>query len=79
MNFQDGDIALAWEDILGSEKYHLMLVDIQDNYPNKKSLTVSYKDIDSYSTDLGLFILESPDKAIEVGEQTIRNMLPATW
>ena len=79
MNFQDGDILLAWDDILGSSKYHLMLVDIQDNYPGKKSMMVSYSDIDAYSTDLAQYILEYPDKALELGKQSIRNMLPATW
>jgi len=79
MNFMDGDIQLAWEEILGDTKYHLMLVDIQDNYPSKKSLVVSYTDIDYYNTELGLFILQYPDKALDLGKQVIRGMLPATW
>ncbi len=79
MNFADGDIQLAWDEILGSNKYHLMLVDIQDNYPDKKSLFVEYNDIDLYNTELALYILEFPDKALDIGKQVIRGMLPATW
>ncbi|MBP5685089.1 MAG: minichromosome maintenance protein MCM, partial [Candidatus Methanomethylophilaceae archaeon] len=79
MNFQDGDISLAWEEILGSSKYHLLLVEIQNSYPNKKSLFVDYHDIDVYSTDLASYILEFPDKSLEIGKRVIKEMLPATW
>ena len=79
MNFQDEDITLAWEEILGSDKYHLMLVDIQDNYPDKKSMFVDYHDIESYNMDLASYILEFPDKALDLGVKTIRNLLPSSW
>lgn len=79
MNFQDGDITLAWEEILSKDDYHLKLVDIQDNYPDKKSLFVSYNDIDMYNTELASFILANPDKALYLGKKVIREMLPATW
>ena len=79
MNFQDGDISLAWEEILGTSKYHLLLVEIQNSYPNKKSLFVDYHDIDVYSTDLASYILEFPDKSLEIGKRVIKEMLPATW
>ena len=79
MNYQDGDISLAWEEILGMSKYHLMLVDIQDNYPEKKSLTVSFDDIDGYSIDFAQFVLARPDKVLEIGRNVIKSLLPATW
>ena len=79
MNYQDGDISLAWEEILGISKYHLMLVDIQNNYPDKKSLVVSFDDIDGYSIDFAQFVLACPDKVLEIGRNVIKSLLPATW
>ena len=79
MTFQDEDITLAWEDIFSMDKYHLMLVDIQDNYPEKKSLTVSFNDIDFYSQDFATYLLEYPDRALDIGRRTLRGLLPATW
>lgn len=79
MTIQDEDIEMAWEDILNSDKYHLMLLDIQDNYPDKKSMFVDYCDIESHSMDLASFILESADKAISLGIKVIRSLLPDVW
>lgn len=79
MYFQDSDITLCWEEILGKDEYHLKLLEIQDNYPDKKSLFVSYPDIDVYNSDMASFILESPDKAIKLGESVIKTMLPVDW
>ena len=79
MNFQDGDIQLAWEDILGSDKYHLLLANIQDKYPDEKSLFVKYGDIEAYNMELASYILEYPDKALDIGRNTIKSLLPDTW
>ena len=79
MNYQDGDISLAWEEILGIDRYHLMLSNIQDKYPDEKSMMVSFEDIEGYNTEFASYVLEFPDKALNIGKQVIRNMLPPSW
>lgn len=80
MELQDEDIALAWEEILSDHKYHLMLLEIQGAYPQKKSLYVSHSDLDLYKgIDMGAFILKNPDRALAIGKRTLKSLMPATW
>src|SRR5574344_2115932 len=77
--FQDTDINAGWEEVLNSDKNRLEIAEIQDNYPDKKSLFISYSEIDSYNPDLALFILDNPDRCLTIGEKVLKGMMPATW
>lgn len=77
--FQDKDIAAAWEEILGKDKYRLMIADVAANYPDKKSIFVSYRDIEAMNIDFAMFVLENPDLCIRKGREAVRSALPPTW
>ena len=79
MNFRDEDITAGWEEILNNEKYHMRLVEILDNYPDKKSLYIEYQDVNDINPDLAVYVLDSPDRAISLGKKALKNNLPATW
>ena len=77
--FQDNEVMAGWEEIINRDDYHLKIVEIQDNYPKKKSLFVPYSDIDLYNPDLAMFILNHPDNSVKLGEKVLRGVLPASW
>lgn len=77
--FQEQDIKAGWEAILGDDRYRLVIADTAANYPEKKSVTVSYKDIEAYDIDFALNVLEYPDLFIAKGKETIKASLPPTW
>ncbi|MFA6710360.1 MAG: ATP-binding protein [Candidatus Methanomethylophilaceae archaeon] len=77
--FQDNEVMAGWEEIINRDDYHLKIVEIQDNYPKKKSLFVPYADIDLYNPDLAMFILAHPDNSVKLGEKVLRGVLPASW
>lgn len=77
--FQDAEIEAGWEEILDRKDYALRRKDIADNYPDKRSLTVSYNDIDTYNADLAMFILDHPDRCIAIGKKVLRNSMPPGW
>ncbi|MDR2846523.1 MAG: minichromosome maintenance protein MCM [Candidatus Methanoplasma sp.] len=79
VNFQDNEVLAGWEDILGKNKYRLMLAEIIASYPDKRSLNVDYEDIDAFNTDLAMFFLENPDRCLEKGRETIKAAMPPTW
>jgi len=79
VNFQDSEVTAGWEDILGKNKYRLMLADIAASYPEKRSLYVEYEDIDSYNTDLAMYFLDNPDLCIRKGKEVIKSVMPPTW
>jgi len=77
--FQDSEIEAGWEAIFDSKDYALKKKDIADNYPDKRSLFISYKDIDEYSTDMAMFVLEHPGKTIELGRKVLKERMPPDW
>lgn len=79
VNFQDNEILAGWEEIFSRDDYRIKIAEIQDNYREKKSVMVSYSDIDLYNPDLAMYILDNPDKSFELGEKALRGMLPASW
>ncbi len=79
INFQDNEVTEGWNEILGKDAYRLILAEIADNYPDVRSLVVPYNEIDLYNTDFAMFILENPDRALDLGEKAVKNALPPTW
>jgi replicative DNA helicase Mcm len=78
MNFKDEEVLAGWEDIL-SKRYQLEITKIADNYPEERSIFVSYKDIDEYNPDLAMFIMDRPDRCLALGRKAIRNLMPPSW
>ncbi|MCL2607329.1 MAG: ATP-binding protein [Methanomassiliicoccaceae archaeon] len=78
MDFKDEEVLAGWEDIL-AKGYRLKINDIADSYPDKKSIYVSYKDIDEYNPDLAMFIADRPDKCLAIGRKAIKNLMPPSW
>ncbi len=79
VNFQDSEVQAGWEDILGKDKYRLMFADVAASYPEKRSIYVSYDDIDAYNTDLAMYFLDHPDKCLAKGKEVVKASLPPTW
>ncbi|MDR1690581.1 MAG: ATPase, partial [Candidatus Methanoplasma sp.] len=79
VNFQDSEITAGWEDILSKDKYRLIIADIAASYPDKRSIYVSYEDIDAYNTDLAMYFLDNPDKCLAKGRDVVKASLPPTW
>jgi replicative DNA helicase Mcm len=79
VNFQEQDIVAGWEEILSKDKYRLIIAEIAANYPDKKSVLVSYKDIEAYNIDFAMHVLENPDFCLTKGKGVMKLMMPPTW
>ncbi len=79
VNYQDGDIQIAWEEILASEYYRIMISGIAAGYPDIRSLNIRYSDIDTYDTDFAMFVLNNPDRCVRIGRESVRSLMPPTW
>ena len=77
--FQDNEILEIWTDVFNVEEYPLRIVEIQANYPQDRSLVVSYHDIDQINPDFAMYLLEKPDRCLRLGKKAIKNQLPPTW
>ena len=77
--FQDNEILSIWNEIFSSEKYSLRIAEIEDNYPQDRSLVVPYPDINSANTDFAMYLFDKPDRCLRLGRKAIKNLLPPTW
>ena len=75
-NYQDEDIQAAWGDVFSRDKYRIMISCIADNYPQKKSVRVDYADINAVSVDFAMFLLDEPDRCIEIARKTVMSLVP---
>ena len=79
VSFQDSEITAAWEEIFSKDKYRLLFADIAASYPEKRSIYVSYEDIDTYNTDFAIYLLDNPDKCLGKGKDAAKASLPPSW
>ena len=78
--FQDDELKEAWASILGKEKYVLMLREIADSYPDKRSVFIDYDDIDMYSSQFAMYVMEAPDRCIAAASEYIKeSAMPPSW
>ena len=76
MTYEDNEIAKVWETLLSSDKYRVMIADISDNYPNKKSVNVDYDDVNMYDITFASYLLEEPDRCLEIAKKAVMDLVP---
>lgn len=74
--YHDEDILVMWEDILKNPKYEQQIMLIGDTYPDVRSITVDFSDVDYYDTDFGLYVLHNPDQCISLGKEYVMSRIP---
>ena len=55
-------------------KYYAELLRIAKEYPNRKSLSVDYLDLEKYDSEIADFLLSSPDDALKVLDAAIQDI-----
>ncbi|MBM4248734.1 MAG: minichromosome maintenance protein MCM [Euryarchaeota archaeon] len=68
-------LAKLWRDFI-QDYYRKEILEIANSFPEKRSLTVSYKDVELFDPELGAFLLDKPNSAIFAAETAIRDSLP---
>lgn len=76
VNFQDDDIKAVWSEIFSKDYYRMMISDIADNYPQKKSVLVNYSDINACNINFAMYVLDNPDKCLRVAKKTAMSLVP---
>ncbi len=76
MTYEDSEIAKVWSTILSTDKYRLMIADIADNYPTKKSVKVDYDDINIQDVSFAAYLLEAPDRCMEIAKKAVMDLVP---
>ena len=76
MTYEDNEIEKLWEMILSTDKYRIMIADIADNYPIKKSIYIDYSDINVQDITFSAYLLEEPDRCLKIAKKAAMNLVP---
>ncbi|MEW5759586.1 MAG: minichromosome maintenance protein MCM [Candidatus Thermoplasmatota archaeon] len=69
------DRVAKWERFF-RENYKPEILSLSSQYPEKRSLVVSYKEIDRYDTKLAMNLIDKPTDEFYFAEEAIKNILP---
>jgi replicative DNA helicase Mcm len=76
MTYEDSEIAKVWEAVLSTDKYRVMIADIADNFPHKKSVNVDYDDINLQDVTFSAYLLDEPDRCLKIAKSTVMDLVP---
>nr|AAZ32457.1 DNA replication licensing factor MCM related protein [uncultured euryarchaeote Alv-FOS1] len=75
MDYTDDEIKGIWEEFLSQSEYSIKLLEVNDKYPYEKSLYVDFEDLVVFQPDFSEYVMEQPEKCLELGEAAIQNYL----
>ncbi|MBR2255555.1 MAG: minichromosome maintenance protein MCM [Candidatus Methanomethylophilaceae archaeon] len=74
--FQDNEIEEFWSELFSGDSYRSDINDIASNYPQRKSLTVDFEDISGSNIDFSIYVLDYPDRCLEIAKKSVMSMVP---
>lgn len=76
VNFQNSEIEAAWAEVFSKDEYRIAIAEVANSYPQKRSLRVDYADINAYSVDFAMFVMEHPDRCLDLARKTVMSLVP---
>ncbi|MDH4122551.1 MAG: minichromosome maintenance protein MCM [Thermoplasmata archaeon] len=70
------DILVLWHEFLSERGRRQELTTIADLYPDVRSLTVDFSDVERFNPDLVQYLLSDPADVLEGAEQAIQEIIP---
>ncbi|MCK4456519.1 MAG: minichromosome maintenance protein MCM [Thermoplasmata archaeon] len=78
MQYTDEELLSKWEEFFDQHGYESKITAIADVFPQKKSLDVTFEDLDRYDSDFAIHSLRNPARAVSAGEEAITSVVPPT-
>ncbi len=73
--FDPSQIRISWEHFFQKYGYFNVITEMSSHYPEVRSLNVSYEDLDEFSSDFSLYIVQNAEETIESGINVIRDYI----
>lgn len=75
--FEESEIKSLWMSIFSTDKYRLMIGEVANSYPVKKSLFVEFNDINAQDVAFSAYLLEYPKKCLKLAREAIMDFIPS--
>ncbi len=75
-DYTDEDLVARWEEFFESSGERDKVIEVADLYPEKRSVFVTYAELDMFDPDMADFILNHPLRSITLGKQAMLKIVP---
>ncbi|HVO77489.1 MAG TPA: hypothetical protein VMS79_01320, partial [Methanomassiliicoccales archaeon] len=75
-DYTDEDLVARWEEFFESSGERDKVIEAADLYPEKRSVFVTYTELDMFDPDMADFILNHPLRSITLGKQAMLKIVP---
>src|SRR5437879_8046450 len=76
VEFPQNELIAKWEEFLEETGYLSKIIAIADRYPEERSLSVAFDELNRFDTDMAIFLFRHPLNALTAGEEAIRRLVP---
>ncbi len=75
--YSDDEVKEKFKNLFEDEDYHSDLIKVADNYPDERSVFISYNDLTLFFEDLEFprYVVRNPKQCLDQGEEAIKEVL----
>ncbi len=75
-DYTDEDLVARWEEFFESSGQRLKVIEVADLYPEKRSVFVTYAEMDMFDPDMADYLLNHPLRSLALGKQAMLKIVP---
>ncbi len=68
-------VKATWDKFYETYGYYNLITEISSHYPDQRSLTISFDDLDEFSQEFSTYVLQNADEAIEIAKLQVREFI----
>src|SRR6184192_824080 len=76
VEFPQDELIAKWEEFFEEFGYLSKIIAIADRYPEDRSLSVAFDEMNRFDTDMAIYLLRHPLNVLMAGEEAIRRLAP---
>ena len=76
VEFPQDELIAKWEEFFEEAGYLSKIIAIADRYPEDRSLSVAFDELNRFDTDMAIYLLRHPLNVLTAGEEAIRRLAP---
>src|SRR5437667_10865920 len=76
VEFQQDELIAKWEEFFEEFGYLSKIIAIADRFPEERSLSVVFDELNRFDTDMAIYLLRHPLNVLMAGEEAMRRLAP---
>jgi replicative DNA helicase Mcm len=76
VEFPQDELIAKWEEFFEEAGYLSKIIAIADRYPEERSLSIAFDELNRFDTDMAIYLLRHPLNVLTAGEEAIRRLAP---